>query len=84
MTLNELEETLLNAKADGMDIAVEVTVPGQEGTELIINRNANIDNKLAYYKNAYSDYEDKDGVVELTLNNNKEIKIVGVSMMNFF
>ena len=38
------------AKLTKMDIAVEVTIPGQETTEVIINRNENLDNKLEFYK----------------------------------
>ena len=34
------------AKQTGMDIAVEITIPGQETTEVIVNRHENLDNKL--------------------------------------
>ena len=72
----ELEKVFTEAKNKGMDIGVEVTVPGQEDTELIINRNSSIDNKLSYYMGAYDD--------DLNLNANQEVKIVGFQMMNFF
>lgn len=32
---------------------VEVTIPGQEETEIIINKAESLDNKIAYYKKAY-------------------------------
>lgn len=72
----EMEKLFTEAKNKGMDIGVEVTVPGQEDTELIINRNSSIDNKLSYYMGAYDD--------DLNLNANQEVKIVGFQMMNFF
>ena len=72
----ELEKVFTEAKNKGMDIGVEVTVPGQEDTELIINRNSSIDNKLSYYMGAYDD--------DLNLNANQEVKIVEFQMMNFF
>lgn len=72
----ELERVFTEAKNKGMDIAVEVTVPGQEETELIINKNSSIDNKLSYYMRSYDD--------NLNLNANPEVKIVGFQMMNFF
>lgn len=72
----EMEKLFAEAKNKGMDIGVEVTVPGQEETELIINKNSSIDNKLSYYMRSYDD--------NLNLNANPEVKIVGFQMMNFF
>lgn len=72
----EMEKLFAEAKNKGMDIGVEVTVPGQEETELIINKNSSIDNKLSYYMISYDD--------DLNLNANPEVKIVGFQMMNFF
>ena len=72
----EMEKLFAEAKNKGMDIGVEVTVPGQEETELIINKNYSIDNKLSYYMRSYDD--------DLNLNANPEVKIVGFQMMNFF
>ena len=37
------------------DIAVEITVPGQETTEVIITRAENLENKLEFYKKAYDE-----------------------------
>ena len=72
----EMEKLFAEAKNKGMDIGVEVTVPGKEETELIINKNSSIDNKLSYYMRSYDD--------DLNLNANPEVKIVGFQMMNFF
>ena len=72
----EMEKLFAEAKNKGMDIGVEVTVPCQEETELIINKNSSIDNKLSYYMRSYDD--------DLNLNANPEVKIVGFQMMNFF
>lgn len=59
-----------------MDIAVEVTVPGQITTEVIITRAENLENKLSFYKKAY----DEHGVHCM----NKEVKIVNAWCVNFF
>ena len=58
------------------DIAVEVTVPGQKTTEVILTRAENLENKLAFYKKAY----DEDGVHCM----NKDVRIVGAWCVNFF
>ena len=76
MTLKDLEKLFLEAKEKGLDVAIEVTVVGQEDTELIINRNASIDNKLAYYKEMYNE--------DLTHKNDKNVKIIGISIMEYF
>lgn len=64
------------AKLMKNDIAVEVTVPGQETTEVIVNRYENLDNKLAFYTKAYD-----ENCVHCM---NKEVKIVDVWCVNFF
>lgn len=64
------------AKETKMDIAVEVTIPGQATTEVIVNRNENLDNKLAFYTKAY----DEDGIHCM----NKEVRIVNAWCVNFF
>lgn len=76
MTLVDLIKALETAKEQELDIAIEVTVEGQESTELIMNRNASIENKLAYYKEAYNE--------DLTHKNNANVRIVGVSMGKYF
>ena len=47
---------------------VEVTIPGQDETEIIINDAESLDNKIAYYKKTYGE----DGVHCM----NDRIKIV--------
>ena len=64
------------AKLTKMDIAVEVTIPGQETTEVIVNRYENLDNTLEFYKKAYD-----ENCVHCM---NKEVKIVNAWCVNFF
>ena len=64
------------AELTKMDIAVEITIPGQETTEVIINRHENLDNKLEFYKKAYD-----ENCVHCM---NKEVKIVNAWCVNFF
>lgn len=58
------------------DIAVEITVPGQKTTEVIVTRAENLQNKLEFYKKAY----DEEGVHCM----NKEVRIVDAWCVNFF
>lgn len=58
------------------DIAVEITVPGQETTEVIINRAENLENKLKFYKKAYDE--------NCTHCMNKDVKIVDAWCVYFF
>lgn len=64
------------AKETKMDIAIEVTIPGQETTEVIVNRYENLENKLEFYKKAYD-----ENCVHCM---NKEVKIVDAWCVNFF
>lgn len=64
------------AKETGMDIAVEITIPGQQTSEVIVNRYENLDNKLEFYKKAYDD----DGVHCM----NKDVKIIDAWCVYFF
>ncbi len=75
MRIEMLEDIFKEAKRDGHDICVEVTIPGQKYTEFIINRNDSLDNKLEYYKNTY----DKNCVHK----NNQEIRIVSATAITF-
>lgn len=58
------------------DIAVEITVPGQKTTDVIVTRKENLENKLEFYKKAY----DENGVHCM----NSEVKIVDAWCINFF
>lgn len=64
------------AKLTKTDIAVEVTIPGQNTTEVIVNRAENLDNKLEFYKKAYN-----ENCVHCM---NAEVKIVNAWCVNFF
>ena len=55
MTKKELTIIFMEAKANKCDVCVEVTIPGQEDTEYIVNKNRSIDNKLDYYFQTYDD-----------------------------
>lgn len=73
--LNEItKEYLINtfkeAKTNNKSICVEVTIPGQNDTEYIINKNESIENKLEYYLNTYND--------KLEHNRNNLVRIVNV------
>ena len=76
MTLTDLIKMLEKAKEQKLDISIEVTVEGQENTEIIMNRNASIDNKIIYYKETYNE--------DLTDKNNENVRIVGISMGEYF
>ena len=77
--LNLTKQDLINmaelAKAKNICLFVEVTIPGQEETEVIVNRPSSIDNKVKYYLETYND--------DLTHKRNSEIKIVQISAGDF-
>lgn len=75
MRIEMLEDIFNEAKRDGYDICVEITIPGQEENEYIINRNKSLDNKLEYYKNTY----DKNCIHKM----NKDIKIISATAIEF-
>lgn len=76
MYKQELINIFNEAKEAGKDISVEVTIPGQDTTEIIINRNENIDNKLEFYKKAYD-----DNCVHCM---NNQVKIISAFAIGFF
>ena len=55
LTHEDLKNIAELAKEKNLCLAVEVTIPGQEETEAIINRPSSIDNKLKYYLATYND-----------------------------
>ena len=55
---------------------IELTIPGQDGTEFIVNSHASMPNKIEYYKKMY----DEDGVHKFC----KEIRIVSAGTMEQF
>lgn len=72
----ELIDIFKEAKKNKCDVCVEVTIPGQEDTEYIINKNKSIDNKLEYYAQAYDD--------NLVHAYNDEIRIVNAFGLDFY
>lgn len=42
-------------KENGNMLGIKVTIPNQDETELIINNNSSIDNKIDYYCKAYDE-----------------------------
>ena len=69
----DLIDICIKAKECNRDIALELTVPGQEGTEIIIVKNSNIDYKLDYYLTNYNE--------NLELNRCKEIKLLNAEIV---
>lgn len=55
MNYNQLKDVFNEAKNNGCAVVVEVTIPGQQDTEFIVNRHSSIDNKLEYYKKTYNE-----------------------------
>lgn len=73
--MDVLEQIFMDAKACGLDICVELTIPGQDDSEFIINKNKSLDNKLAYYKETYDD--------DLVHKRCRDIRIVSIKMIKF-
>lgn len=57
-------------KARGNKLGIRVTIPNQDDTELIVNDNSSIDNKVEYYCKAYDE--------NLVHSMNNQIKIVAI------
>ena len=57
-------------KENGNMLGIEVTIPGQDATELIVNGLDSIDNKVNYYCKAYDE--------NLVHSMNDKIKIVDI------
>lgn len=76
MNQTTLKNIFMEAKNNKCDICVEVTIPGQNDTEYIINKNASIDNKLDYYLNTYDE--------DLKHKKNKDIMIVNAFAIDFY
>lgn len=75
MSIKELSKIFMKAKLEGKDVAVEITVPTKKATEVIIVRNPNLDYKLEYYKNNYTE--------KLVLNKCDKIKILDAKVIKF-
>lgn len=75
MKINELEKIFAEAKEKNKDVAVELTVPNQRETEIIITKNDNIDYKLMYYINNYTE--------NLELVRYRDIKIISAKIIKW-
>lgn len=75
MNLKDLSKIFLKAKLEGKDVAIELTVPSKKATEVIIVRNSNLDYKLEYYKNNYTE--------NLVLTRCDKIKILNAKVIKF-
>lgn len=75
MKLKDLSKVFLKAKLEGKDVAIELTVPSKKATEIIIVKNPNLDYKLEYYKNNYTE--------NLILNRCSSIKIINAKVIKF-
>lgn len=75
MRINDLEEIFEMAKEEVLDVAIELTVPTRDDTEIIIVKNGNLDYKLDYYKKNYTE--------NLVLNRCEDIKIINAKVGNF-
>ena len=76
MTRDDLIRIFNEAKENKQDICIEVTIPNQEDTEYIINKNKSIDNKLDYYCKAYDN--------NLVHSMNDRIRIVNIYAIDFY
>ena len=74
LTHEDLKNIAELAKKKNLCLAVEVTIPGQEETEIIINRPSSIDNKLKYYLGVYDE--------NLSHRMNPDIKMVQLSAVD--
>ena len=74
LTYEDLKNMADLAKKKNLCLAVEVTIPGQEETEIIINRPSSIDNKLKYYLGVYDEH--------LAHRMNSAIKMVQISAVD--
>lgn len=70
MTRDYLIAKAKEIKDNGNMLGIEVTIPNQDGIELIINGNDSIDNKVEYYCKAYDE--------NLVHSMNDRIKIVDI------
>lgn len=76
MTKEQLINIFMEAKKNKCDICVELTIPGQNDTEFIVNKNKSIENKLKYYLETYDD--------ELKHRRNNNIRIINAFAIDFY
>lgn len=76
MTKEQLINIFMEAKKNKCDICIELTIPGQNDTEFIVNKNKSIENKLKYYLETYDD--------ELKHRRNNNIRIINAFAIDFY
>lgn len=75
MNQNKLGKIFLKAKSEQKDVALELTVPGRKATEVIIVKYSNLNYKLGYYQNNYTE--------DLVLKKCADIKIINAKVIDF-
>lgn len=75
MDQNKLREIFEEAKSEGKDVAIELTVPTRQATEVIIVKHDNLEYKLDYYRKNYTE--------DLVLNRCADIKILNAKVVDF-
>lgn len=72
---DKLRKIFGEAKEKGKDVAIELTVPNRQATEIIIVKHDNLEYKLDYYRKNYTE--------DLVLNRCADIKILNAKVVNF-
>lgn len=75
ITKKLLIEAINEAIDKKMDLAIEITIPNQEETDIIISKNKSLKNKIEYYCRVYDEY-----LIHVM---NADVQIVGVYMGEF-
>ena len=74
-SFKDLTDLAIKDKECNRDIALELTVPERNATEIIIVKNENIDYKMDYYCKNYNE--------KLELNRCKEVKILSAEIIMY-
>lgn len=75
MTIKELEQVFEECKKEKIALCIAVTLPDRKDAEMIITHPNNLDYKLDYYKNAYTE--------DLVHKHNADIKIIEAFPVDF-
>lgn len=73
--MTDLRSAFKTAKDNNKDLAIEITLPGRKATEVIIVKNKNLDYKLNYYQESYTE--------DLTLKGVGDIRMLQAKTINF-
>ena len=74
MNKKELKEIFDYARANNLDVAIELTVPTRKATEVIIVKYDNLDYKLKYYEDNYNEKLELERCTDVKILNAKAIK----------